>query len=96
MPVAGTIVGAKETVTLSSIGAFTPVIKSYYFQLYGGSKNNNDQIVQDWKSAQVAAFKKANVLFNIDAGYNIDGYVLHGVASIQTDPIAADELMLRV
>ena len=31
MPVAGTIVGAKETVTLSSIGAFTPVIKSYYF-----------------------------------------------------------------
>ena len=96
MPLAGEIASAKETVTFSGIGLFRPVIKSYYFQLYGGSKNNNDQIVQDWKSAQVAAFKKANVLFNIDAGYNIDGYVLHGVASIITDPAEGDELMLCV
>jgi hypothetical protein len=52
--------------------------------------------VQDWKSAQVAAFKKANVLFNIEQGYNIDGYDLHGVATLQADTVAGDEHMLCV
>jgi hypothetical protein len=50
-PLKGETAASTETVTLPSIGAFTPPIKSFYFQLYGGSGNNNDQIVQDWKSA---------------------------------------------
>ena len=31
--------------------AFTPRATQVSYRLYGGSKNNNDQIVQDWKSA---------------------------------------------
>lgn len=52
MPQTSEVASASETVTLTAItGLATPPIKSFYFQLYGGSQNNNDQIVQDWKSA---------------------------------------------
>ena len=52
--------------------------------------------MQDWRSAQTTAFNNAGVTFNIDAGYNIDGYVLHGVAKVQADTAAGGLLMLCI
>ena len=84
-PLATELPGTSETFTIPSVGGVQPVVSSFYFQLYGGSENNNNQIAEDWQSAQTNTYKTAGVAFQIDSGYNIDGYVLQGVSKIQQD-----------
>lgn len=46
----------------------------------------------DWKAAQTEKYETAGVAFNVNAGWNVDGYVLQGVAEIKYlgDPTEAN------
>lgn len=72
--------------TTTAAGPKPTFVEQVTFQLYGGSKNNNDQVVKDWKSTQTAAFTKANIAFDVNQGYNIDGYVFEAKLKIVADP----------
>jgi hypothetical protein len=68
--------------TTNPVGPVSGFVKDYSFVLYGGSLNNNDQVAKDWKSAQTAAYTQANIKFDINQGYNIDGYVLEAKVTL--------------
>jgi len=47
-------------------GLVPTYLEKYYFRLYGGSENNNDQMAMDWKSVQTAAYTKQNIAFDVN------------------------------
>jgi hypothetical protein len=83
--------------TTNPTGPVSGFVKDYSFVLYGGSLNNNDQVAKDWKSAQTAAYTQANIKFDINQGYNIDGYVLEAkVTLIKETAVTNDYVSLCI
>ena len=52
--------------------------------------------MQDWKSAQTAAYEKAGANFNINQGWDIDGYVMEAEVIFDTPFASADYFLICI
>ena len=64
---------------LPTVNGVSPFVTQYTFQLYGGKNNGNDEMVDEWKSAQEVSPDNIELNFSSATEYDIDGYVLEGL-----------------
>jgi len=75
-----------ETMVLPKVdNSITPFVTKYSFQLYGGKENGNDELVDEWKSAQEVSAENIELNFSSANEYDVDGYVLQGLVDINQD-----------